>query len=87
LKKIFEFFFIIFLCLILNSGSKDSGKLNRYELVRCNFPGVTAPDSLSPFTVGIGEFAFMADVTGLQTFPGYCEKGFPWELSLNGDLS
>jgi hypothetical protein len=35
------------------------------------------PDPLSPLTVGNGEFAFTADVTGLQTFPDYYRNGIP----------
>ena len=38
---------------------------------------VTKFDPFSALTVGNGEFAFTADVTGLQTFTAECEKTFP----------
>lgn len=34
-------------------------------------------DSLSPLTVGNGEFAYTVDITGLQTFPKHYERGIP----------
>lgn len=46
----------------------NSNKINRYELVTRHNPQLPAPDPKSPFTVGNGEFAFTADITGLQTF-------------------
>ena len=42
-----------------------------------HIPIVTKPDTLSPFTVGNGEFAFTTDVTGLQTFSNLYENGIP----------
>ncbi|MBE0537182.1 MAG: glycoside hydrolase family 65, partial [Phycisphaerae bacterium] len=38
---------------------------------------LTRPDPLTPLSVGNGEFAFTADITGLQTFPDYHEAGMP----------
>ncbi len=49
--------------------------IDRKALVSRHSPFVTEPDSLSPFTVGNGEFAFTADITGLQTFPDYYKNG------------
>lgn len=43
-------------------------RIDRYSLVMRNNPVLESPDTRSPFTVGNGEFAFTADVTGLQTF-------------------
>jgi len=40
-------------------------------------PQLVQADALSPFTVGNGKFAFTADITGLQTFPDFYEKGIP----------
>ncbi|GAC1382291.1 MAG: hypothetical protein NVSMB30_29900 [Hymenobacter sp.] len=37
----------------------------------------TTTDTLAALSVGNGMFAFTADVTGLQTFPAYYEKGVP----------
>ncbi|MBS4208194.1 glycoside hydrolase family 65 [Bacillus sp. FJAT-50079] len=44
-------------------------KINRKELVERHFPIITKLEPLSPLSVGNGEFAFTADITGLQTFP------------------
>lgn len=46
-------------------------KINRKELVNRHKIVITAPDNRAPLTVGNGKFGFTADVTGLQTFPGY----------------
>jgi len=35
------------------------------------------PDPLTPLSVGNGEFAFTADITGLETFPQFHQKGMP----------
>lgn len=43
--------------------------IDRAALVRRHNPTLDRVDPLSPFSVGNGEFAFTADVTGLQTFP------------------
>src|SRR5438477_130944 len=42
--------------------------IGRVQLVRRHNPVLTALDPKSPLSVGNGEFAFTADVTGLQTF-------------------
>jgi hypothetical protein len=61
-----------------DSGHKNiSDKIDRYSLVHRHIPSVTKPDPLSPFTIGNGEFAFTADITGLQTFPEFYESGIP----------
>lgn len=44
--------------------------IDRYELVARNNPYFEVPDTRSPLSVGNGEFAFTADITGLQTFGG-----------------
>ena len=43
--------------------------IDRFALVTRHNPRVNKIDPLSPLSVGNGEFAFTADVTGLQTFP------------------
>jgi hypothetical protein len=53
------------------------GGIDRRALLRRHNPVVTAFDPFSALTVGNGEFAFTADVTGLQTFIAECEKQFP----------
>ena len=44
--------------------------IDRAALLDRHSPRVTALDPRSPLQVGNGEFAFTADLTGLQTFPG-----------------
>jgi len=52
-------------------------RINRRALVARHSPTVTGMEPLEPLTVGNGEFAFTADVTGLQTFPEPYESGIP----------
>jgi hypothetical protein len=52
-------------------------RIDRFALVTRHNVTLTKPDPLTPLSVGNGEFAFTADVTGLQTFPAYHEKGMP----------
>ena len=51
--------------------------IDRYRVVTRHNPVVRSVDPFSPLSVGNGEFAFTADVTGLQTFPEAYEKGIP----------
>lgn len=51
--------------------------IDRPALVSRHNPVLHRPDPLSPLTIGNGEFAFTADITGLQTFPGEYEKKMP----------
>lgn len=46
-------------------------KIDRHALVTRHNPHLTAIDPWAPLSVGNGEFAFTADVTGLQTFTAY----------------
>ncbi|MBB6734933.1 glycoside hydrolase family 65 [Cohnella zeiphila] len=43
--------------------------MDRKRIVDRHHPELDRPDPLSPLSVGNGEFAFTADITGLQTFP------------------
>ncbi|RRJ66648.1 glycoside hydrolase family 65 [Paenibacillus oralis] len=43
--------------------------MDRRQIVERHQPELDRWDPLSPFAVGNGEFAFSADITGLQTFP------------------
>lgn len=43
--------------------------MNRKQIVERNHPVLTRIEPLSPLSVGNGEFAFSADLTGLQSFP------------------
>ncbi len=58
-------------------SQKSSEKIDRFELVTRHNPKLRQIDTLSPFSVGNGEFAFTADVTGLQTFPQEYVEKFP----------
>lgn len=59
------------------SPPRAAGPIDRHSLVRRHNPILRAPDPLSPLSVGNGEFAFTADITGLQTIPEFHEKGIP----------
>ncbi len=51
--------------------------IDRRALVKRHNPRGRLDDPFSALSVGNGEFAFTADVTGLQTFPQAYEKPFP----------
>jgi protein-glucosylgalactosylhydroxylysine glucosidase len=53
------------------------GGVDRAALVRRHDPLLRRLDPLSPLSLGNGEFAFTADVTGLQTFPEEYESQMP----------
>ncbi|WP_187264392.1 hypothetical protein [Pontibacter beigongshangensis] len=54
--------------------------IDRFKLVNRHHVILQEIDALSPMSVGNGDFAYTADVTGLQTFEKhYHEKGIPLE--------
>jgi hypothetical protein len=53
------------------------GAIDRRSVVRRHNPSLTALDPRSPLSVGNGEFAFTADITGLQSLPLPYETGTP----------
>ncbi|MFB3828189.1 MAG: glycoside hydrolase family 65 [Bryobacteraceae bacterium] len=53
------------------------GTIERRALVRRHNPVLPALDPRSPLSVGNGEFAFSADITGLQTFPALYQRAMP----------
>ena len=55
----------------------NSVPIDRAALVKRHNPTVTRIDPFSALSIGNGEFAFTADITGLQTFPDAYEKEFP----------
>jgi len=63
--------------LVLSVASVATARIDRHALVTRNNVKLSAPDALNPLSVGNGEFAFTADITGLQTFPELHEKGMP----------
>src|SRR5215204_7711716 len=58
-------------------GAAPPRAIDRAALVRRHDPVLRQLDPLSPLSVGNGEFAFTADVTGLQTFPEEYESLAP----------
>ena len=52
-------------------------RINRQALVRRHNPVARGFAPFSALTVGNGEFAYTADITGLQTFTARCDKLFP----------
>ncbi len=48
--------------------ARAAGPIDRHALVTRHNPTITAIDRTAPFQVGNGNFAFTADITGLQTF-------------------
>ncbi len=58
-------------------AAANSGKLDREAIVKRHNPVLRAPDITSALQVGNGEFAFSADITGLQTFSAAYEGGMP----------
>ncbi|MBZ0256271.1 hypothetical protein K8I31_09425, partial [bacterium] len=51
--------------------------IDRFALVNRHNPSLQEANAMSPFSVGNGDFAFTADVTGLQSFPDFYEQGVP----------
>lgn len=61
-----------------NSHEAPRGdKIDRYALVNRHNITIEKADPLTPLSVGNGEFAFTADITGLQTFPGFHSQSMP----------
>jgi hypothetical protein len=57
--------------------SRAGQRIDRCALVTRHNVTFNRPDPLTPLSIGNGEFAFTADITGLQTFPAYYERGMP----------
>jgi hypothetical protein len=71
-------FFLVGITVIVRCDKENRQiSIDRYALVNRHLPTCSQADSLSPFTVGNGEFAFTADVTGLQTLTSLYERGIP----------
>jgi hypothetical protein len=66
---------------VVTGKQKNNAKpligINRAALVTRHNPLLHKLEPLSPLSVGNGEFAFTADITGLQTFPENYEKQMP----------
>jgi len=61
----------------VSTSAHERGPIDRYVLVTRHNPRITKVDPISPLSVGNGEFAFTADVTGLQSFPQLYYQGMP----------
>ncbi|MFP4017542.1 MAG: glycoside hydrolase family 65, partial [Halanaerobiales bacterium] len=67
--------------------------IDRFKVVNRHNPELSSFNNKSPLSVGNGEFAFTADITGLQTFPEYYEDEMPlctmaqwgWHSFLSGE--
>ncbi len=68
---------ILVSCQNKKNDSQSRILIDRQSLVSRHNPVLNHFDKLSPFTIGNGEFAFTADVTGLQTFLDDYENGIP----------
>lgn len=73
-KLLFLAFFAFLQATAINAAGE---KIDRHALVKRNSPHITAADSLASLSVGNGEFAFTADITGLQSFPDCYKNGVP----------
>lgn len=62
---------------LVRAGRGRAGSIDRVALVNRHSPDMQKFDPLAPLPLGNGEFAFTADVTGLQTFPQQYESGTP----------
>jgi hypothetical protein len=58
----------VFLVAMLAAHAASAAPIDRHALVTRHNPAITAVDESAPFMVGNGNFAFTADITGLQTF-------------------
>ena len=67
--------FVAALILLITASGLHAAKIDRHALVTRHNITLTNADPLTPISVGNGEFAFTADITGLQTFPEFHEKG------------
>lgn len=65
------------LLLSLPAAAAAQSPLDRQSIVSRHNPTFHAPDPHAPLSIGNGEFAFTADFTGLQTFPGLYERTIP----------
>ncbi|HKE24154.1 MAG TPA: hypothetical protein VKB88_17440 [Bryobacteraceae bacterium] len=59
------------------AAQNGSARIDRRSLVMRHNPVLREFDARSPLSVGNGEFAFTADVTGLQTFPQLYDNAMP----------
>ncbi|MGE4586955.1 MAG: hypothetical protein AB7D05_06395 [Mangrovibacterium sp.] len=67
-------------CIQSNSQSKIKTPIDRFALVNRHNVELSGIDPLAPLSVGNGDFAYTADVTGMQSLESYYfENGIPLE--------
>ena len=69
--------FLFTALIFTGSASPPAEKIDRYALVSRHNVIMTKINPLNVLSIGNGEFAFTADVTGLQSFPEYYTAGIP----------
>ncbi|GLR18971.1 hypothetical protein [Portibacter lacus] len=67
--------YILLIFIFASSLYLPDAKIDRERVVLRNNVKLTAVDTLGSLTVGNGEFAFTADITGLQSFHDFYENG------------
>ena len=67
----------LLLAAAMTIAGRAAEPIDRIALVHRHDPVVRKADALTPLSVGNGAFAFTADVTGLQTFAEFYDKGIP----------
>ena len=73
-----KYYFSIFICLCIFAGCENEALIDREALVRRHTVHVTSFDTEAVLSVGNGDFAFTAGVTGLQCFDSlYRATGVP----------
>lgn len=78
MTRILSSLLLLSISLLYSCGpGSDENRIDRFSLVTRHNVKLTEPDSLGSLSVGNGEFAFTADVTGLQSFPEFYEGGIP----------
>lgn len=72
---------LLIICILASSIlTNGQEKIDRYKLVNRHNVNLITADPLAPMTVGNGDFAFTADITGFQTFENYYHtNGIPLE--------
>ncbi|TWT81540.1 hypothetical protein CA13_29930 [Planctomycetes bacterium CA13] len=73
----------VFLGLLSSLSVFANSPINRRVVVQRHCPVLDEHDPLAPLTVGNGELAFTADITGLQTFPESYRDGIPLSTQSN----
>jgi hypothetical protein len=69
---------LLFSGLYFISCTDPSGMpIDRQAMVNRHKVSISGTDPLNPLTLGNGDFAYTADITGLQSFPDFYEQGIP----------